>query len=79
MKKTFKQLKEEIWNDPDWRDYILGHCLNWFEHLRKCDLTLLQIKYKMSWGKYQEIVNKNTIIKILKGELTLKKENGFYE
>jgi hypothetical protein len=71
-KEIFEQRKEKLRNHPGW--YNLLHSDQyfwWFDALKRSDLKQEKLKDKMTYNEYMKIVNKNTIRKILKGEVTL--------
>jgi hypothetical protein len=71
-KEIFEQRKEKLRNHPGWCDLLLtDQYFWWFDNLEQSDLKLEKLKDKMTYKEYQEIVNKNTIRKILKGEIIL--------
>jgi hypothetical protein len=71
-KEILEQRKEKLRNEPGWIDLLASdQYFWWFDNLTKSDLKQEKLKDKMNYKEYMEIVNKNTIKKILKGEITL--------
>jgi hypothetical protein len=70
--EIFKQRKEKLRNEPGWHDLLSSEqYFWWFDNLEQSDLKLEKLINKLTYKEYQEIVNKNTIKKILKGEVLL--------
>ena len=70
-KKELIKRKNNLYKNPDWEDYIQSNCLDWFESLNIDNLNIIALENKLSYKEYQKIVNKNTIIKILKGQVVI--------
>jgi hypothetical protein len=71
-KEIFEQRKEELRNHFGWKDLLLtDQYFWWFDNLEQSELKPEKLKDKMTYKEYMEIINKNTIRKILKGEITL--------
>jgi hypothetical protein len=71
-KEIFKQRKEKLRSNPGWNDLLSSEqYFWWFDNLKQSDLKLEKLINKLTYKEYQEIVNKNTIKKILKGEVLL--------
>jgi hypothetical protein len=71
-KEIFEQRKEELRNHFGWKDLLQSdQYFWWFHDLEQSELKSEKLKDKMTYQEYMEIINKNTIRKILKGEVTL--------
>jgi len=68
--KTFEEKKEYIWKDPDWKNFILTNCLEWFEDLKENNKFLSKpFPKNLSFKEFQLINGKNTILHILYNKL----------
>lgn len=71
-KEIFEQRKEKLRNHHGWCDLLQSdQYFWWFDALKQSDLKQEKLKDKMTYKEYMEIVNKNTIRKILKGKVLL--------